>query len=689
MIESTPNTGIQDHNERTLESWKEIASYLQRDGRTAKRWEKNEGLPVRRHSHGTRASVYAYPSELDRWRASRQPAEVPTAPRSLWRRPLPLFATSAAILLALLTGDSGPEAFLARAQVSLQASTRHVWDGFNVDDSLRVSHDGRYVTTSDPDSVHLLLHDLTTGEDRVLTTTESRQQEGTTEFAVFSPDLTQVAYTRWYSSRDLPELHIVPARPGASDTPRVLKDPSFVGIIPHAWTPGGQSILMESWGPEDIYQLGFISVSDGSYRLLKTVGIEPAAGVSLSPDGRYVAYSTWQDEGADVWIIAAEGGNETRAVVHAAPDIVVGWSPDNRYVLFERFEENSRSLWSQQVENGRPVGGPRQIHTGLGASRIVRVTSSGALFFTGQYQSGRVYTADLDLSSGRLITPAVEVVGGQRFPDWSPDGRFLSYANKERISFAIWSPETGEKRTIKSEFFNRPLWSPDGRSLVFDGFRPAGQGIFELNRNTGEVETLLLSRQGPPDNSVEIRPRPKFLDPDWLPDGESFVYRKGQPRVLIYGNEIRQHNVVTGEDRSVIQLGENEASYGMAIAPNGSSLAVAIYDRVAVETSIRVIRLDAGGDREILRVAGEYVIRPRAWLKDPNAVLIQQILGMDRYQTWLLPLDGGERKRIDLGFPNVRELRVHPDGKQVAFDTWTSPDRQQAELWVLENFLPQ
>lgn len=59
-----------------LDSWKEIAAHLRRSVRSAKRWEKEEGLPVRRHLHGKRDSVYAYRLELDAWWTNRG-AEVP------------------------------------------------------------------------------------------------------------------------------------------------------------------------------------------------------------------------------------------------------------------------------------------------------------------------------------------------------------------------------------------------------------------------------------------------------------------------------------------------------------------------------------------------------------------------------------------------------------------------------------
>jgi len=55
-----------------LESWKEIAAYLNRSVRTVRRWEADEGLPVHRQMHRTLGSVYAFKSELDAWRQPHQ-----------------------------------------------------------------------------------------------------------------------------------------------------------------------------------------------------------------------------------------------------------------------------------------------------------------------------------------------------------------------------------------------------------------------------------------------------------------------------------------------------------------------------------------------------------------------------------------------------------------------------------------
>ena len=69
-----PSLGIPP-SERTfedrLDSWKQIAAYLGRDVTTVQRWEKREGMPVRRHLHDRIGSVSASRRELDAWMRSR------------------------------------------------------------------------------------------------------------------------------------------------------------------------------------------------------------------------------------------------------------------------------------------------------------------------------------------------------------------------------------------------------------------------------------------------------------------------------------------------------------------------------------------------------------------------------------------------------------------------------------------
>jgi len=51
----------------SLNSWKEIAVYLDRGIRTVQRWERELALPVHRIGRGPRSPVHAFPAELQAW----------------------------------------------------------------------------------------------------------------------------------------------------------------------------------------------------------------------------------------------------------------------------------------------------------------------------------------------------------------------------------------------------------------------------------------------------------------------------------------------------------------------------------------------------------------------------------------------------------------------------------------------
>lgn len=57
--------------QKTLESWKQIAAYLERSERTVRRWEASEGLPVHRREHDKQDTVFAYRHEIAAWSQSR------------------------------------------------------------------------------------------------------------------------------------------------------------------------------------------------------------------------------------------------------------------------------------------------------------------------------------------------------------------------------------------------------------------------------------------------------------------------------------------------------------------------------------------------------------------------------------------------------------------------------------------
>ena len=77
-----------DPTGKRLDSWKEIAAYVNRHVTTVRRWEQQEGLPVHRHLHAKLGPIYAYARELDTWLDSRRKEGVAPVPPALPESPV-------------------------------------------------------------------------------------------------------------------------------------------------------------------------------------------------------------------------------------------------------------------------------------------------------------------------------------------------------------------------------------------------------------------------------------------------------------------------------------------------------------------------------------------------------------------------------------------------------------------------
>lgn len=164
MGESSPGTSPPTRPlEDRLDSWKEIAAYLNRDVTTVQRWEKREGMPVHRHLHDRMGSVYASRAELDAWALSRNlPAEQenrnnapslnPPAPppgsaistsRTRSTFVLPLAAVVATLAIGAILWLQKTEYFWRSPIADVRFQTVTDFDG--VEEAAAVSRDGQFV----------------------------------------------------------------------------------------------------------------------------------------------------------------------------------------------------------------------------------------------------------------------------------------------------------------------------------------------------------------------------------------------------------------------------------------------------------------------------------------------------------------------------------------------------------------
>jgi Tol biopolymer transport system component len=711
-------------SETPLETWKEIGAYLERDARTAKRWETSEGLPVHRHLHKSRSSVYAYPSELDAWRAGREPAGEST--HSLWLRPVTAFTWTVVTALALLTAGSGTQGgTMAQAADGSRITVRQVWAGPGAVTTGGLSADGRHLSFVDWDTGDLAVRDLTTGENRHLTNKGSwEDSDEFAELSIVSPDGKQVAYA-WYNKDGVYELRLVGL--DGSGERVLLPGDKKDWLCPVDWSPDGRRILVafvrNSFHTEEpnVSEFAFLSLEDGSMQVVEP-HTSPAGSKSwrwpgrLSPDGRYVVSTGGATEGSDqsdIFLLAVDGGQESPLVEHPAVDRDPVWTPDGKKVVFVSDRTGAWGFWSIDVADGRPQGPPQLVKADIGQfDRIIGFATNGSLHYALKTGMQDVYIAELDPAALRIEGPpkrlASRYVGANMWPAWSPDGKYLAYTRQRgagahgpgSLSIVIRSVETGKEREIPTRLRQlHPVhWFPDGRSLLLAAFRDQSRKRVDYHRidvRTGEAS---LIRQGKKVVSSRLDLNP--LRPDLSPDGDTiFFAQRVREGSEIVSTSLRAYHIENGQEKEILRHDEGTFIGSLFVSPDGRHLAFAELDSKNGSTMVKVVPVSGGEAREVLRVdlpARIFASRGLAWTPDGRHLLVPILAKFNggwpvpgtMTELWCVPVEGGEARKAGLALKRIGLGGVHPSGRRIVFDSGRRRESLQ-EVWVMENFLPE
>lgn len=594
-------------------------------------------------------------------------------------------------------GDQTQAVAAARAQLGNsagEAATRRIWTATPGADLAysSASHDGRWFTFIDYNVENLFVHDLVTGMTRQVTDSAAERTPGDPGFVepeenAFSRDNKQLAYA-WYKPKDHRyEVRIVDlAGTGIPNFRRVFASEEVQWIGPDDWSPDGKWLTVQLNRKDHTYQLGLLSVQDGSLRVLKTkVDHRGATRLLFSPDGRYVAFDTHPSETdihRDVYIMPVDGGAEVPVAVTPSEEVLMGWSPDGSRLIFSSDRTGSTDLWSQAIVNGKPQGPPEFLRRDIGNFWPMRLTSSGSLMADVRNSLGTsIRIADFDFGSGQFLSqpidPVQEFVSNNLSPVWSPDGKSLAYLTRQnRRKLAIRSMDTGKVREldIRMRWVGYDLaWSPDGRAVAVTGNdMTETSGIYRIDLQTGEVSRLALSPEG---HSIG--------GATWSPDGSKLYYRDALEAPAGPATFI-ERDLSRGRERELISrrnLG------GLNLSPDGRFIGTGTQDAVAKTVSQLLIPVNGDPVRELIHANQPDGYGFWGWAPDSKSVFLVRVQGANPREVWRAPVDGSALRKLDLKLDaSFGGLRVNPDRRKVAFQV--QPPPKPEEVWVTENFLP-
>ena len=470
-----------------LDSWKEIAAYLRRDATTVRRWEKREGLPVHRHLHERRESVYAYAHEIDRWweqrrnhlseKATLEPFPAARRARLMWIAAVTILALTTIGLTAFLAvrRDRGDDSRAPRVvRLTVQPP------GVVVD--LALSPDGRTLAfvadTNDGGLVWI----------RTLDSLTPRAVPGThgADGSVFwSPDSRYLAF-------------------GAEGK---LKKVAVAGGPVHVLC-NARAVIGGTWNRDDV--LVFAPATRMPLYRVSASGGEPVSVTTLDtarghnthrwphflPDGRQFLYLARGNQPEHNGIYSGSLDATTVTRISSVESQVLYSAPG--YLLFAR----DQALLAQPFD-------PRTLTVSGEAVQIledvlVDRSASYASFSVSEHAELAYQTSAASPRSaltwydrrGQPVQgmPSIE---GTEDPSLSRDGTRVAVTRTEGSSRHLWLVDRvkGSSRVTSDASADiMPIWSPDGSSIVFASNRDGPSDLYRIaSSGAGSAEPVVKS----------------------------------------------------------------------------------------------------------------------------------------------------------------------------------------------------
>ena len=600
--------------EEKLESWKEIATYLGKGVTTVRRWEREEGLPVRRQEHVKRGSVIALKSELDAWRNSRT-----TLPQDHSTSPTWNLRWVAAVVFGVLLGVAGFLAFsLDDGNPEVQVQMLTAYPGS--EESGSWAPGGQRFAFASKGSVYV--RDVASEPSREIFHGENEP----VCCLRWSPDGQQIAIS--YFQKTLPNWEIALIDPSG----RVLRRLGDGGPDV-TWSPDSRALLFSHHlAPSATWA---IFERDLSTDRVRQVSFPPAGSwgdiaAVLDPSGRKLLVARFARFGqGDVYVADYGTSQAVRRTFLGNWVLGVDWLAGGRGIVFGGMVGEIQGIYRLRREGSSK---PELIRGTEGINRYPQAIAfnAGSTRVSFVNEAWNLDLALFDPGTGRT-TPVAVTTQSEESPDISSKGR-LVYSSARGGPTNLWVCEPGceTSRQIthhsESHFDHTPRWSPDGSQIAY------------VAKIRGKLHLLVTDPQGRASRVLSTGTGEDA--PSWSSDGR-FIYfhseRSGRGEIW---------RIPASGDGSAVQM----TTGGGKEAFESSDSSELFFVRADDNAELWRLPLAAGGSKT---ASGEAVlvnairVRRRTWRPVGKSVFYWTQAGTSAQpQLYNLDLESGKSGRI-------------------------------------------
>lgn len=238
---------------------------------------------------------------------------------------------------------------------------------------------------------------------------------------------------------------------------------------------------------------------------------------------------------------------------------------------------------------------------------------------------GTIWTLPATGGQARAIT---DYYNDARQPAWSPDGRTIAFQGYRAGNYDIWAvaPDGSNQRQLTSGPFDdrEPAWSHDGTRVAFSSDRGASISAGDVNAGVGNYNVWILDTRNGQLTQVTKDPANDFM-PTWSPDDSELAFISARAG----GQTIWAANLSSGAERRV--SGDGVRADAPSWGPGGK---IVYHSTAGIGSQLEVDGRGLTGDENAFAF-------PAAWASANEIVYVSD--GKIRRRS----IDGGASRTIE------------------------------------------
>ncbi|MBC7730655.1 MAG: Tol-Pal system protein TolB [Bacteriovorax sp.] len=234
-------------------------------------------------------------------------------------------------------------------------------------------------------------------------------------------------------------------------------------IISPAWSPDGKQLAYVSFET----QKAVVYTQDASTGVRRAVANFKGSNSApaWSPDGQTLAVTLSRENGSQLYLIARDGSNVRRLTQSNAIDTEPVFAPDGRGIYFVSDRGGGPQIYRTSLTGGTG-GNVERVTFGGSYNTSPAISPDGRMLAYISRQGGafRLYTLDL---TGNAQPVALTDTGDDEHPSFAPNGRLIIYASRLQGRDVLMTTTLDGK--IKARLVSTtadvraPAWGPYGR----------------------------------------------------------------------------------------------------------------------------------------------------------------------------------------------------------------------------------